>query len=189
MICRISFPLSCVAALLLFAVAGCKTATQTPEPPAATAGPLQTATDFLQALKQQDMEQVYRMLAAWENVPDSALREEQEDLKEIADYIASGQGMLIPIEAHEIGDAGVVAIDERRGNSPNRLRDIDGLFLIRQDGVWKVFPEPTSYDDWPVLNDAELQNYRALDAWLEENEARLLEASRAVDIGPWQANQ
>lgn len=146
---------------------------------------MQVTTAFLLSLKSQQVDQAKAMLASWDNVPTRLMAGAIEDLNDIAKYLSSGRGLLIPVEAITLNDAAVVAVDERRGSSPDRPRGIDPVFLIRQAGQWRIFPNPTRFDQWPVLSAEETADFQVLDDWVDTNKKQLLEQSAQIDLSPW----
>lgn len=171
--------------IALLSISACHPSTHDDAATEADKDPMRVTTTFLLNLKNQQLDQAKAMLASWENVPALAMAEAVEDLNDYAKHLGSGRSLLIPVEAYALNNAAIVAVDERRGSIPERPSDIDPIFLIYQEDQWRVFPEPTRFDKWPVLTAEEQADFKALDAWLDDNKKRLLKKSAQVDVSPW----
>ncbi len=180
-----TYPMALVLASVL-GLGACRSAPESDNSEAAGPAPIDVAAEFIQALRSQDVDAIKAMLAEFEGVPAGAYADEHRDLARAAEYFGSGKAFLIPIEGYVIGDYAVVAVDERSGSTPGRVRDLDPFYLIRQDGAWRVMPEPTSYDDWPVLSQEALEIYGQLKRWFDREDTRLRDKAAGVDFEPWQ---
>jgi hypothetical protein len=95
-----------------------------------------------------------------------------------ADAVATGKWDISVVEAKQNGNAALAIIHESPKQGHVSL-DFDPMYLVLQDGVWKLLPDMDEYHKPYYPFDQEtLQRFKDLEAWFEIRKKELQDRIR-----------
>ena len=134
--------------------------------------PSEVLTTFKKSAKSKDFDETWKHVAQFEKLPTQITDYLKQKVQRHISYFSNDSDFQI-IEERIDGDCAVVVINENNKRGVASF-DIDPVYLIKQNGEWRVFPE---ISDWKiernVLGEDVEATYQKLKIWYNEREEAL----------------
>ncbi len=125
--------------------------------------PLELTRGFRDAMHAGKLSEARGMIAKVEGAPEQDIALQ---LEEMSDQMASGEWGLEFIEYKQEGSCAVVVSNESIKNGEPAF-DLDPLYLILQDGAWRISPDFTDYEGLIKLNSGAEAQFARLRTWFK----------------------
>ncbi|GAA5495136.1 hypothetical protein Rhal01_01308 [Rubritalea halochordaticola] len=135
------------------------------------ATPKQALEAFKKALKAKDVEAARRHIVLYDILPERSIKEFKRHINDLIELHQNGWDFTLLEEKIE-GDCAVIIINESKKNGKASF-DIDPVYLLRQDGQWKVFVNMSSYRLAVEADQTKEPTFLLLKDWYKNRKAEL----------------
>lgn len=133
--------------------------------------PIEALGEFKKSAQTKDFEATWKHAAKFDALPDQITEHLKGKVKRFIDLTGKGWDFEI-IEEKIDGDCAVVIINESK-KAGRKTFDIDPVYLIKQGGEWKVFPDLTDWDIAESVAKDKVASFKKLEAWYEVRKVEL----------------
>lgn len=133
--------------------------------------PSQAFAAFEKAAKEKNFESAWKLTVRFEGLPDHITEEQKKDIRRLIEITNNGWSFDILEEKTE-GDCAALVADESMKNGKPAF-DIDPIYLIKQDGEWKIFSDLTQWDSAKQFAKDKVDTLTKLEVWFKARKAEL----------------
>ena len=130
--------------------------------------PTEALAAFWKAARSGDFDATWKRVVKFDNLPPEFVEDQKEKVRKVIKLGASGWS----VEALEVkvdGDCAVIVGNEVKGEK-SEVPNLDPVYLLKQDGEWKVFAKLTKFDLAAAGGKEKLEVFGKLKKWYEERE-------------------
>ena len=133
--------------------------------------PSEALAAFKKSAQTKDLEATWKHAAKFKELPEQVTAQLKSEVQDFIDLTARGWDFEI-IEEKIEGDCAVIVINESKKEGQKSF-DIDPVYLIKQDGEWKVFPDLTDWEIAEQVAKDKVETYKKLEEWFEARKDEL----------------
>ena len=130
--------------------------------------PTEALAAFWKAARSGDFDATWKRVVKFDNLPPEFVEDQKEKLRRVMKLIASGTNME-SLEEKVEGECAVIVGNETEAGQTG-IQDLDAVYLLKQDGEWKVFAKLTKFDLAEAGGKEKLEVFGKLKKWYEERE-------------------
>ena len=138
--------------------------------------PTEALAAFWKAARSGDFDATWKRVVKFDELPPEFVEDQKEKLRRVMKLIASGTNME-SLEEKVEGECAVIVGNETEAGQTG-IQDLDAVFLLKQDGEWKVFAEITEFALAEAGGKEKLDAFKKLKKWYEEREQAIRQQKR-----------
>lgn len=138
--------------------------------------PIEVLGAFKKAAQDNDFEETWKHTAQFEGIPGEATEYLKKRVQRIIDLLSGEYDFEIIEEKIENNCAVIVINESLKGGE--KAFDLDPVYLIKQDGEWKVMPD---FTDWRIAEEVakdKVESYKKLKMWFNKRKGELKQTLR-----------
>ena len=124
------------------------------------------------AAKKEDFAATWKVTAHFDGLHPKLVESLEGEVRQSWELFATGWDFEI-LEEKVSGDCAVVVVNEVRKEGSRGGIDPDPAYLIKQDGEWRVFPDPSGREAAQQLAKQHAATYEKLEKWFKDRKVAL----------------
>ena len=141
--------------------------------------PTEALKSFRKAAKKEDFAATWKVTARFDGLHPKLVEYLEGELRQSWELFATGWDFEI-LEEKVSGDCAVVVVNEVRKEGSRGGIDPDPACLIKQDGEWRVFPDPSGREAAQQLAKQHAATYQKLEKWFKDRKVVLKDRKSVV---------
>ena len=133
--------------------------------------PMQVLSAMRESAQKGAFEATWKHTVKVKDIPAQAEEQLKGKIRKIIKLFSRGWNFDIK-EERIVGDCAVIIVNESK-KSGKASFDLDPVYLFKQNGEWKVFPDLSDWDLIEYIDKEEVETFKKLEKWYRKRETVL----------------